>query len=43
MMNDRYMKLVELQPQLMDHLTVNISSIIAEYTANNTIALATPR
>mmetsp|Transcript_34864 Transcript_34864/g.75270 ORF Transcript_34864/g.75270 Transcript_34864/m.75270 type:complete len:215 (+) Transcript_34864:64-708(+) len=38
-----YTALVESRPHMMDHLTINISSIIQEYAHNNTIALATPR
>jgi hypothetical protein len=38
-----YTALVESRPHMMDHLTINISSIIQEYASNNTIALATPR
>eukprot|EP00600_Ochromonadales_sp_CCMP1393_P001334 CAMPEP_0174990144 /NCGR_PEP_ID=MMETSP0004_2-20121128/21145_1 /TAXON_ID=420556 /ORGANISM="Ochromonas sp., Strain CCMP1393" /LENGTH=216 /DNA_ID=CAMNT_0016243693 /DNA_START=151 /DNA_END=801 /DNA_ORIENTATION=- len=38
-----YTVLVETRPHMMDHLTINISSIIQEYATNNTIALATPR
>lgn len=36
-----YMKLVANRPHMMDHLTINISSIIAEYS--NTTALPVPR
>jgi hypothetical protein len=35
--------MVQDKSQMIDHLTVNISNIIAEYTANDTISLVTPR
>eukprot|EP01032_Pedospumella_encystans_P022694 gene22694-25707_t len=38
-----YTALVAKRPHMMDHLTINISSIIQEYATNNTIALTTPR
>lgn len=40
---EEYSKLVANRPHMMDHLTINISSIVAEYSRNGTIALSSPR
>lgn len=40
---DEYKKLITQRPQMLAHLTLNISSIIVEYTNATAVTFATPR
>jgi Ca2+-binding EF-hand superfamily protein len=40
---DEYSKMVAQKPQMLAHLTLNISSIIVEYTNATAVTFATPR
>ena len=40
---DEYTKLVFQKPHMLSHLTLNISSIIVEYTHATAVTFATPR